>query len=321
MNTRENFFIIIKKYLLLIICICTFHTINVNAYTNSFEVDMREAIKSFYKNSVCSMFGDNVLLVEIPILEIDYEIDVDTDKEITMDLLNSYSYTTFDSVQDGWDTITDGLVTLNEIFHNKMKEYGIDNPTSVLMVVDHCGDDQYDDIYTCIVNSEVIIMVKDVRKIVYVICNQSELKETEASDTNEIKKISSENDSLKNEIGLLKSEIESSVSKNEYDTIIAERDSLISENTKLEEEIETLKENVSPENDIDLEEMSVKELKKLRDNINEILGDISNMNESVEEPEDVVEQQDNNGFNYNPLEMPYVGAIKAYHLKWKVLMM
>ena len=121
-------------------------------------------------------------------------------------------------------------------------------------------------------NEELQTKIKDLEKQIGTMSNDN-------SDSEErIKKLSSENEELKTKVKDLESQIETmsnddSDSEEKIKKLSSENEELKTKVKDLESQIETMSNDDSDSEEKSLEEMSVKELKELRESINEILGD------------------------------------------------
>ena len=208
-----------KKILFIIFTLCILFSRIVKADEpydyNAFDFEFGPMLEEQWKNCSHVMYG-STYFIEVPILEVgvDFSIESESEAEVTMDFLNSVSYSSFTDAQKTWDHVLDLFTDINLTIYNKMKESGIEDPASVLMIEDVCGDNQYDDVYYCVVNGDVISKINDIRKVIYVVYNKSNLKSTAKNDvkdseeyTSLIGELSSENESIKDESEALKAGI------------------------------------------------------------------------------------------------------------------
>ena len=221
---------------------------------------LEHIVKEHWNNAAFLARG-SIYVIEIPILELGYEISIDdgNNSEITLEFLNSISDMSLSEIQEGWDSIVDSVADLSLSIYDNMGDFGIEEPTAVIMIVDNAGDNNYDDIYTCTVNGTVVSNINEVRHLAYVICNESNLKTVDELESQSIKDQNKQYESLSSEYDEVKSELEAKIKKlseenKELKQQIKEQDStsdetvseegeesLAKKNEKYREQIETLR--------------------------------------------------------------------------------
>ena len=163
---------------LLITLLLSFFTGN-TAKAEKLDQMISDIVKNEWSDAVFTVYGDTYV-IELPVLKTGFTISASGSvTDLSMEYLKTLPERDFDNIRESWDTVLDSLVNMNSSICSKMRDYNMHNPASVILIEDVCGDGCFDDVYICIINEDVILDIKDIRKYVYILYNQSNLKEAE----------------------------------------------------------------------------------------------------------------------------------------------
>lgn len=175
MNPAKKY--VFTKRFLMTVLLCVFFGNTV--YAIDLDRTIGDIIKNAWSTAVFSVYGD-LYIIELPLLDIGFDISMDEGpSKLSMADVNSFTDQDLKDIQEKWENMLGSLAGLNTSIYEKMKEYSKPNPVSVILIEDVCGDGRFDDVHCCIMNGDIVLKIRDIRKLVYVIYNRSSLEEAE----------------------------------------------------------------------------------------------------------------------------------------------